>query len=291
MLTTTGKGATIMMHEIAKLRAAVPYGVVPFFQPIIGLREEALSYEALGRLVVDDEILHPGQFMSQLEELSLMVEFDREVTAKSIALVARWNAHRATPIHLHVNVGKENLSDPGYVHFLREMLMAHQFEPHHLTVEVVETCVFYEHPNQCDTLRGIRELGVKLAIDDFPCWDDAATLMRFLERKAVDFTMLKLDRSAVTALCGDESQTFDRTVVMEYLRRARALNLTIVAEGIEDLTAVPLLEQLEIDAIQGFAIGRPAPAAMVYHRHGSGELISPGIGKSPHDLPSPSLSH
>lgn len=254
------------MHKHA-IRSAVPYGVVPFFQPIVGLSGSytTLSYEALGRIAIGGDILSPGQFLSEFEGTPLMAEFDREVTAKSIAEVAVWNVRRSTPLHLHVNAGKENLSDLGYAHFLRELLTAHQLDPAFLTVEVVESCPFWREPEVLEVLQALRELGVNLAVDDFPCWEDPSALLGFLDEQTVEFSTLKLDRSLVMALGKDDMSNSARREMVGYIRQVRALGMGVVAEGVENIDHVQLLQSLGVQAVQGFAIGRPQPAQHAHH--------------------------
>lgn len=247
-----------------QVKDAIPVGVVPFFQPIVAT-SGVISYEALGRLVVSGETLAPGQFMPFLEGLALEAEFDREVTAKAIAQVAKWNAHRSVPVHIHVNASSQTLRDPGYVHFLREMLAAHRLAPELLTVEVVETCAFWKQKEVLATLSAVRWVGVQIAIDDFPCWEDPEALLSWLERDTVGISALKLDRSLVQDACRPDAAPVVLREVQRYVRLARQRGMTVVAEGVENDEQALAMQLLGADALQGFGIGRPCPAETAYH--------------------------
>ncbi len=288
------------MYDVNAIRRAIPHGVVPFFQPIIDIADQVpevvsrqvpqealnqLSYEALGRLYIGGQMLLPGEFLPIIEGTALMVEFDRKVTAKSIRQVAIWNVHRSNPLHLHVNASTEALSDPGYVHFIWESLHANEFAPELLTVEVVETCSFWKRPDILNTLSALRWLGVNLAIDDFPCWPDPLSLLRYLKRQTIGFGAMKLDRPLIHEVCRKDVRQRKFDEVARYLEIAHGLGMKVVAEGIENSTQSLTMQLMGADSLQGFGIGLPAPSERAHHLLcGEGNLVPNMVERSGRDL-------
>ncbi len=245
---------------------AIPDGVVPYFQPIVA-KDGHLSYEALGRLRVDGQLLTSMQFLPFLEGRLQLAAFDRQLIALAVAEMARCNLHNPRPVSLHVNVCNELLCDADFPQYLCEVLLAHDVWPWLLTVEILEHSDFWHNPKMISVLRDINRLGVQLAVDDFPCWTDANGLLVWLVDNQLGITVLKLDRSVIIRVAADDSTRADCDEVIRYIELARKAGMRVVAEGVETDEQALFMQCLGVDALQGFNIGRPAPNCSPFKTH------------------------
>lgn len=260
--------------DLPLLAQAIKDGnAVPFFQPII--REEAhiVSYEVLGRMHIDGEIVAPAQFLPLLEKTPHNRDFDRAITIGAIRMAAQWQREASTHIHLHVNASRETLEDPHYAPFLREMLYAHDIAPETFAVEILETCsVFWENGLILNTLRELRATGIQIAIDDFPTCEEPENLLRWMHTQKVgDFQVLKIDRSLVQASCQKNEARAESAIdeIMDYTDFAHEHGMRVVVEGVETEREIALMRDLGADEFQGFAIGKPQPSEKAYHLCGA----------------------
>jgi diguanylate cyclase len=124
-----------------------------------------------------------------------------------------------------------------------------------LTIEITETSIIAEFERAQQAVAALRALGVGVSIDDFGA---GFTSLAYLNELAVD--ELKLDRRFIAPLAGG-ARGRDAELVQATIALGHALGLRVVAEGIEDADALELLRELRCDVAQGYAIGRPVPAA------------------------------
>lgn len=266
--------------------AAIPQGVTPFFQPIAWV-DGRISYEALARLSVGQphaRLLEPRAFLPFIEGEPELAELDCQMIARALHEVSRWNLRVPLPISLHVNVSDHVLVDPSFPAYLQELLVAHQVAPELLTVEILEHSQFWHRPEMLRVLAAIRRLGVHLAVDDFPNWEDPEGLLAWLRSDPLGISILKLDRSITTLVCAHTvaQSEFDR--VVGYIETARRAGLRVVAEGIETTDQAVFMQCLGVDALQGYGIGRPAPASAVYHLGLAPEELGGPYGHRASDL-------
>ncbi len=274
MLTTQEATMAAKNLDVFQIKEALAAGgALPFFQPILSESWDGVGYEALGRLVVNGDTLAPAQFLPILESAGLLPEFDQCITAKAIRQIADWRESCEVPLRLNVNASPETLRNGTFVSFIGQCLRDNGFPSALLTVELMETCSFWRDKDILATLRGLQSLGVNLAIDDFPEWEESTALLEWLGRETIRVRTLKLDRSVVRRACGrDLDSPYElselhraRDEVSGYVRFADEHSLALVAEGVEDERDRMILTRLGIGTFQGFGLGRPQPAMQAYH--------------------------
>jgi predicted signal transduction protein with EAL and GGDEF domain len=141
-----------------------------------------------------------------------------------------------------------------------------------LTLEITEGTLMADPERARAVLRALRELGVRVAIDDY---GTGYSSLAYLKNLAVD--ELKIDRAFVAGMATDRA---DMHIVRSTIDLAHNLELEVVAEGVEDEVTWSHLRELGCDTIQGFYLSRPAPA----------EQLAPWIHKRPRP-PRPSPRH
>jgi EAL domain-containing protein (putative c-di-GMP-specific phosphodiesterase class I) len=154
-----------------------------------------------------------------------------------------------------VNVSGIELGDPSFADHVAKVIAEHGLDPSRLCLEITETSLIAEDSDAEAMLPALSALGVHLALDDFGT--GYSTLLR-LQHLEVD--ILKIDRSFVEHL-GRSAR--DRQIVATVIAMAHALEMSVVAEGIETNEQLDELVSLGCDVAQGFLYAHPLPAKTV----------------------------
>ena len=225
---------------------------VPFYQPLVDAGSRRLAgFEALIRWQPPDgPMIFPDQFIPVAEESGLIVELGNLMirqACRQLALWGRWD------IAVAVNVSLRQLRSGSLVPTIREALAASGVPPRCLKIEITESAMMENVEGTADQLRAIRALGVRLSIDDFGTGFSSLSHLKLLP---VD--EMKIDRSFVADLA---SNKHSQKIVASIIRLAHELQLAVVAEGVEEESALLHLRALGCDLAQGYFFDRPRAAA------------------------------
>ncbi len=240
-----------------------------FFQPIYHVDDPSrISYEVLGRMMLDGKLLQPGQFLPLLEGTPYLEQFDRNVLTKALRQV-KWWKEDGQYVHIHVNASTEAIESDAYLRVFEDLIPDYGIDFEQVTVDLLETCSFWERPVALAAIARLREYGIQIAIDDFPCWASPDKLLDFVDHdQRGSFHALKLDRSIVLRATHEDRSVSDHAQeeVDDYVSFAHQHGMEVIAEGVENDKVIALMsERFPIDAYQGFGIGRPQPALCAYH--------------------------
>ncbi|MEI4272606.1 EAL domain-containing protein [Klenkia sp. LSe6-5] len=268
---------TRLVDDLPAARAAGQLRVV--YQPVVDLDDGGLQgFEALLRWAHPDlGTVLPSVFVPVAEETGDIVAIGRWVLREACTAAAGWRRQPAgAGLTVSVNLSVRQLQDPALVDDVAAVLAATGLSAGALCLELTETALVVDAEHAALVLRGLRGLGVRIAVDDF---GTGYSSMSHLRRFPVD--VLKIDRSFVAALGADRSAA---PVVDGLLELARVMHLDVVAEGVESADQrdhllaegcrsaqgwlfSPALERSDADrrvAARGaddpLAAGRPAPA-------------------------------
>ncbi|MDX6729432.1 MAG: hypothetical protein QOK49_4237 [Baekduia sp.] len=239
----------------AGLRRALDAGELEVhYQPIVDLADGSVAaVEALVRWRHPERgLLLPEAFVGVAEESGLIVALGRRVLELACTQAAAWSALRpgAAPLTVHVNLSPRQLHDQTLVDTVRSALATAGCAPSALALEITESTLIDRGPARLALLESLRELGVELLLDDFGTgWSSLSYLAR------LPISGLKVDRSFVAGL-----ESGHTPIVDAILRLARAFDLPVVAEGIEDELQLAELRRLGCELGQGFLFARPLPA-------------------------------
>ena len=229
------------------------------YQPIVNIESNCVvALEALLRWKHPSHgYVRPERFMGIAEETGLMVPIGDFVLQRAVEDAVRWRQAGGTLVPIAVNVSAVQLQRSNLAESISRLTRQHGLEPSLLQVELTEGAVFERrdarNPDASqDAVASLRELGVRIAIDDFGV---GYSSLSYLKRWRVD--ALKIDRSFVRDLVTDLS---DLAIVSAIIAMARHLHIEVVAEGIEGWQQLEKLRQLGCGFAQGFLIARPAPA-------------------------------
>ncbi|MCW2984407.1 MAG: putative signaling protein, partial [Conexibacter sp.] len=199
-------------------------------------------------------LLMPPDFLPLAARSGLMARVTRQVLDAALGQLARWRAD-GLDLTVAVNLAVGDLLDPDLPGDVARMLAERDVPPTCLALEVTEDGLIADPEGAAATLDAIARLGVRVALDDYGTgWSSLAHLRR------LPVAELKIDRSFVSGMVADED---DAAIVRTTLDLARSLRLRVVAEGVEDEDTWALLAELGADAIQGFVLSRPLPAAQI----------------------------
>jgi diguanylate cyclase (GGDEF)-like protein len=237
------------------LGAAVERGDLRLhFQPEIDLESgEILALEALVRWEHPTKgLLAAGDFIGIAEETGLIVDIDTLVLAEACRQLSSWMAQYPNlDLVMRVNMSPADFRSEGFMEMVESCLRENNVPARNLCIEVTEH-VLSEAVKIGPVLEELRSLGIEVAIDDF---GTGFASMTELKNLPVDF--LKLDMSFVSGVTTDR---YDQAIVESIIRLAQALDLDIIAEGIEDAETARALIELGCRRGQGYLFARPASA-------------------------------
>ena len=217
------------------------------FQPIVDARtRQPVQYECLLRMRAEDgSIVAAGAFVPAVEKLGLVRLLDLRTMEMALAEL------RAAPdLHLAVNVSGLTAVDPSAIRELMRRIRADQQVASRLTVEITETAAMQDVEQTVRLCGMLREIGAKLALDDF-----GAGYTSFRHLKMLDVDCVKIDGQFVQNLDQrKDNQLFVRTLV----DLAEGFGLETVAECVETETDAQLLIEHGVGFLQGYYFGRPS---------------------------------
>jgi diguanylate cyclase len=242
---------------LSDLRRAVECDELALYvQPQIRLDTGAIAgLEALVRWRHPaDGLRMPEQFIPFAEQNGVV----GQVTLWMLDRTARLCAHlqaRGTPLHVSVNLSARDLADRGLPRKIGAILTRHKVSPSAICLEITESALIEDADCCAQVLRALRTMGLRLSLDDF---GTGYATLTYLKRFAVD--ELKIDRSFVLNMARDDH---DATIVRSLIGLAHAMELQVVAEGIETATVCDLLRVMGCDRGQGYAICAPIPCEQI----------------------------
>jgi diguanylate cyclase (GGDEF)-like protein len=245
----------------------------PYFQPIVHLDSgRTLGYEALIRWNHPTRgVLAPGAFLKVAEESGSMEAIDWQMFERSCELAARLGGEDT---YLAINVSPRHFRRLEFGDQLLAMLDRTGLPPGRLMVELTEGSLI-DHPERVRAaLEQLREAGIGAALDDFGTGYSSLSYLHTFPLR-----ILKIDRAFVSEL-GKEGRNSSASVVAAVLALARALEMSVVAEGIETETQRRALLAMGCEVGQGYLMARPAPIGR-WLDGGNAEEARRGSGGNP----------
>ena len=227
-----------------------------FYQPRLTLgAERLLSAEALVRWRHPDYgLVAPGSFIALAEETGQIKAIGDFVLRQACAQARAWQQAGLGEFAVSVNISMQQLRQDDFVAQVAAALQASGLAPHLLELELTES----QLSDNVETLVGqfhqLRALGVRMAIDDF---GTGYSSLGYLKHLPVD--VVKIDQTFIRGLDGSE-EGGDAAITRAILAMAHSLNLTVVAEGVEERAQLDFLRRHGCDEIQGYLISRPVEA-------------------------------
>ena len=226
------------------------------YQPVFRLRSGSIiGCEALLRWGHRSRgLVTPGEFLDVAEDAGLMFPIGAWAIGSAARQAAMWAAERpGDPAVVCVNLSPRQVLHSDTVTVVRDAIERSGADPASLCLEFTEAAVMANQLRAGRVLRGIKDLGCHLAIDDFGTTQSS---LRLLEQLPVD--TVKIDRSFITGMAESEEEA---AIVAAVIGLAHAFGLQALAEGVETLAQVDRLRALGCDAAQGHYFAAAQPAA------------------------------
>ncbi|MEY8875732.1 MAG: EAL domain-containing protein [Leptothrix sp. (in: b-proteobacteria)] len=239
-------------HLEAELRDAIAQDeLVMHLQPVVEVDGALRGAEALVRWQHPQRgLLMPGQFIPIAEASHLIRSVTAWVLEVACRQLAAWQPNPAfEPLSLAVNISARDLHDLHFVGELIEILARTGANPNRLKLELTESMLLDSVEEAIETMRAIRQLGVRFALDDF---GTGYASLSYLRRLPLD--KLKIDQSFVRNLLTNPA---DATIARMVIDLGRNLGLTVVAEGVETEAQHQLLVAYGCRVFQGYLFGAP----------------------------------
>ena len=244
------KMETCMFHAVANNELRL------YYQPIVSAKTgQVIGVEALMRW--DNPqlgFLPPDDFIPLAEDNGLIVKFGewaiREVCRQHI----EWQQQGMGHLSIAVNLSGLQFNQPNFLTMIADILTEYQIvKPRFLIFELTESVIMSDTVRMFDKLWGLKRLGIKLSVDDFGTGYSSLSYL-----KSFPLDSLKIDRSFIKDLPHNEN---DAAIVNAILALANTLNLSTVAEGVENLQQRKFLERSSCHSIQGYLFSKPMPVA------------------------------
>jgi len=241
------------------------------YQPKISLRTGAIiGAEALLRWAHPVRgLVPPAQFIPVAEDSGLIRPIGEWVLRKACVQARAWQDKGLSFGTMAVNVSATQFVDENFLERLLGILGDTGLNPNMLELELTESVLMKRVESTACLLQSLREKGVQIAIDDFGTGHSS---LSYLQKFPVD--ILKIDQSFVQEIGGVEG---GETLVTAVIDMAKALNVRVIAEGVETLAQIEFLARLKCDEAQGFYFSTPVPAASFEALFRSGALAIPRL--------------
>jgi diguanylate cyclase (GGDEF)-like protein/PAS domain S-box-containing protein len=243
--------------ETALRKAVANEEFVLHFQPKVELKSGCVcGLEALLRWQRPGfGLVPPGEFIGVLEDTGLILPVGQWVISAACRQIKRWLASAAGRVAVSVNVAGRQFIEGDVERDVTRALEEHGIPANLLELEMTESSLMVDAERTIHTLRNLRNLGVGVSIDDFGTgYSSLAYLRRFpLDKLKIDMAFIR----------GITTNSDDAAIALAIIRMAHALNLEVIAEGVETAAQLAWLQTHECDQVQGYLFSRPVPAANI----------------------------
>jgi len=226
-----------------------------FYQPKVDSKScELLGFEALIRWIHPERgMISPIDFIPVAEESGLIIPMGKWVIETACRQHQLWREAGHPSVSVSVNLSAHQFADTHLLGAIRDILQKTEMPAQYLEFEITETVLMQDADTALKILNAMKGMGLKVSIDDF---GTGYSSISYLKHFPAD--VLKIDRAFVKDLPDDEQ---DATITNAIILLAKALNLGIVAEGVETKAQLEWLRDKDCDQIQGYLFSPPVPAA------------------------------
>jgi diguanylate cyclase (GGDEF)-like protein len=237
------------------LRAAVGTGqFVMHYQPKADVGSgEIVAAEALIRWIHPEKgWISPSDFIPLAEDTGLIISIGKWVIDTVCAQQSAWRAQGIPIVPVAINLSARQFKGSDVLKDVQAALITHGLSPDHIELELTETLVMQDPSAAEETMRSLRDAGLRLSLDDFGTgYSSLAYLKRF------PFSSVKIDRAFVTDIT---TNTGGAAIAKAIIGMGHSLQLTVIAEGVETAEQLHMLRESGCDQVQGFYFSRPIAA-------------------------------
>ena len=212
-----------------------------------------MGAEALVRLVHPETgFIPPMEFIPLAEEMGIIVAITEQVVREACRQLKAWQGEGLPPLVVAVNLSGRDFQSTSLAAKISGLVREAGIDPRCLEIEITESVAMHDFQKTLHILQGLRDEGIRVAIDDFGTgYSSLAYLKRF------PIQTLKIDRAFIKDMMDN---TQDRAIVNAIIGMAHAMDMEVLAEGVERTDQLQYLLDKGCDRAQGYHFGKPVPA-------------------------------
>ncbi|MGV3741177.1 MAG: bifunctional diguanylate cyclase/phosphodiesterase [Burkholderiaceae bacterium] len=197
-------------------------------------------------------LILPAEFIDVAEKTGLIIRLGEMIIEKACMQIAEWKRRKLPIVPISINVSALQFNKGNVKAMLASCLRRYSIAPSLIGVELTESCMIEDDDKVPRELEALRAMGVKLLIDDF-----GTGYSSLAQLQELDVDILKIDQAFTRRICdGEEGRAFFKAIVS----MADALDICIVAEGVETVEQLHVLQVLSCEEVQRNFISKPVPA-------------------------------
>ncbi|WP_051412869.1 GGDEF and EAL domain-containing protein [Methylophilus sp. 5] len=223
------------------------------YQPQVNLEtHHIVGVEALIRWHRNHcEMIPPDKFIGIAEDSGLIIEIGEWVMLTAFKDAVRWNADRADPITVAINLSSRQFIHNNLLNSINHLLKKTKCNPAWITLEITESLLLSDSIHITKTLKSLDKMGFRISLDDFGTGYSA---LSYLNKFPV--SEIKIDQSFVQGIADDNDH---RLIVQAIISMAKSLKKELVAEGVETAEQAKYLLDCDCNVVQGYLFSKPKP--------------------------------
>lgn len=196
-------------------------------------------------------LIPPGRFIPLFEKSDLIIKLDRYMFEQACIWLKSYLNGGGRPVNIAVNVSKVGIFQPGFVEYYAAVKRKYGIPDHMLELEFTENILAVDTELFCDLVIKLRKEGFLCSLDDFGSGYSSLNLLKDLPVDALKLDIMFFRKS--------RDVRRERIVVSNFINMAKQLNITTIAEGVEEEDTVEFLQNADCDVIQGYIFAKPMP--------------------------------
>ncbi|NFH33872.1 EAL domain-containing protein [Clostridium sporogenes] len=233
-------------------RALEKNELLVYFQPIYHLKtSKIIAVESLVRWKFDNKIISPNQFIPLAKNIGEIANIDNWVLNKACSQCHLWERQNNNPLYVSANISFKQMKDKNFVDNVLNILKTTKLPPSYLCLEITEDEAMEDVDLSIRTLEALKKHGIKISLDDF---GTGYSSLSYVTKLPID--NIKIDKSIIKNIHKDNKSL---QIVKSIILMSKSLDINIIAEGVETIDQLEILQKLDCDFIQGFYISEPLP--------------------------------
>lgn len=241
-------------HLAEKIREGIQKKqFILYYQPKVDVETGEISgLEALVRWNHPDKgLIPPNEFINIAEETGLIQKIDQYVLELACSQIKKWIDTGIKNINVSVNVSAKLFNDYSFVEQLQTIIEKTEIDPSYISIEITETAAMKNIKYSYEILNKLRQKGILILLDDFGI---GYSSLNYLRELPID--VLKIDKSFVDKIHTDK---INNAIMEAIINMAKALEIRVVAEGVETEQQLQILKKLGCNHYQGYLFSKPLP--------------------------------
>jgi diguanylate cyclase (GGDEF)-like protein len=224
-----------------------------YAQPISPTNKDStskISYELLVRIIQGENIIPPGEFLPAAERYNQIIAIDRWVVSKAISMLENQTEFLDNIDHVSINLSCQSLASKKFLEYLVDEVDRSDLSEK-ICFEITETAVISDLVTATRSISILKGMGIRFSLDDF-----GSGLSSFAYLRTLDVDYLKIDGLFVRNI---EEDLIDRAMVKSICEIGSLMGKKVIAEFVENDEIHALLDDMGVDYVQGYGIGKPQP--------------------------------